>query len=96
MPETFEQVLFSGAEFADNPEPRCACLLLLDTSGSMRGNAIDELNADLDRFPPPVPIAPTTALGRWSRSSIREVLRNPKYTGYQVYRYDRDSRRSGR
>ena len=50
MPETFEQVLFSGAEFADNPEPRCACLLLLDTSGSMRGNAIDELNAGLRAF----------------------------------------------
>jgi uncharacterized protein YegL len=50
MPETFEQVLFSGAEFADNPEPRCACLLLLDTSGSMRGNAIDELNAGLQTF----------------------------------------------
>ncbi|MFI4866081.1 MAG: VWA domain-containing protein, partial [Steroidobacterales bacterium] len=50
MPETFEQVLFSGAEFADNPEPRCACLLLLDTSGSMRGNAIDELNTGLRAF----------------------------------------------
>jgi uncharacterized protein YegL len=50
MPETFEQVLFSGAEFADNPEPRCACLLLLDTSGSMRGNAMDELNAGLRAF----------------------------------------------
>ncbi len=50
MPETFEQVLFSGAEFADNPEPRCACLLLLDTSGSMRGHAIDELNAGLRAF----------------------------------------------
>jgi uncharacterized protein YegL len=50
MPEIFEQVLFSGAEFADNPEPRCACLLLLDTSGSMRGSAIDELNAGLQAF----------------------------------------------
>ncbi len=28
-------VLGHGAEFAENPEPRCACLLLLDTSGSM-------------------------------------------------------------
>jgi uncharacterized protein YegL len=50
MPQPFDQVLFSGAEFADNPEPRCACLLLLDTSGSMRGNAIDELNAGLEAF----------------------------------------------
>jgi uncharacterized protein YegL len=46
----FEQVLFSGAEFADNPEPRCACLLLLDTSGSMSGAAIDELNSGLRSF----------------------------------------------
>jgi uncharacterized protein YegL len=50
MPQPFDQVLFSGAEFADNPEPRCACLLLLDTSGSMRGYAIDELNAGLQAF----------------------------------------------
>jgi uncharacterized protein YegL len=50
MPQPFDQVLFSGAEFADNPEPRCACLLLLDTSGSMRGFAIEELNAGLEAF----------------------------------------------
>ena len=35
---------------ADNPEPRCACLLLLDTSGSMKGYAIEELNAGLQAF----------------------------------------------
>lgn len=43
-----EQVPFSGsfsaASFADNPEPRCPCLLLLDTSGSMQGEAIHQLN----------------------------------------------------
>jgi uncharacterized protein YegL len=50
MQAPFEQVLFSGAEFADNPEPRCACLLLLDTSGSMSGPAIEELNAGLRSF----------------------------------------------
>ncbi len=33
--------------FADNPEPRCAVVLLLDTSGSMQGRRIDELNAGL-------------------------------------------------
>jgi len=32
------------AEFADNPEPRCPVVLLLDTSGSMQGAAINELN----------------------------------------------------
>lgn len=46
----FEQVPFGRAEFADNPEPRCACLLLLDTSGSMSGNPITELNAGLIAF----------------------------------------------
>jgi uncharacterized protein YegL len=47
MTEEFEQVPFSGAEFADNPEQRCPCLLLLDTSGSMAGKPIAELNAGL-------------------------------------------------
>ncbi len=50
MPQPFDQVVFGGAEFADNPEPRCACLLLLDTSGSMRGFAMEELNAGLEAF----------------------------------------------
>ena len=34
---------FAEAEFADNPEPRCPCLLLLDVSGSMSGQPIREL-----------------------------------------------------
>lgn len=34
-------------DFTENPEPRCACLLLLDTSGSMAGAPIRELNAGL-------------------------------------------------
>jgi uncharacterized protein YegL len=46
----FEQVPFSAMEFADNPEPGCPCLLLLDTSGSMQGNPIRELNAGLAAF----------------------------------------------
>jgi uncharacterized protein YegL len=46
-----EQVPFgAGVEFADNPEPRCPCLLLLDTSGSMRGQPINELNAGIRLF----------------------------------------------
>ena len=28
---------FGEDNFADNPEPRCQCLLLLDVSGSMQG-----------------------------------------------------------
>lgn len=45
-----EQMPFGGAEFAENPEPRCPCLLLLDTSSSMGGRPINELNAGLTAF----------------------------------------------
>lgn len=45
-----DQVPFSGVEFADNPEPRCPCVLLLDTSGSMSGAKIAELNSGLRIF----------------------------------------------
>lgn len=37
-------------EFAENPEPRCPVVLLLDTSSSMSGAAISELNAGLQAF----------------------------------------------
>ena len=37
-------------EFAENPEPRCPCVLLLDTSGSMQGMPIDALNEGLLGF----------------------------------------------
>lgn len=46
----FDQVPFGAAEFADNPEPRCPCLLLLDTSHSMQGRPIAELNKGLVAF----------------------------------------------
>jgi uncharacterized protein YegL len=41
---------FSAAEFAENPDPRCACVLVLDRSGSMAGKKIAELNAGLQQF----------------------------------------------
>jgi uncharacterized protein YegL len=47
---TLDQVPFNNVEFAENPEPRCACLLLLDTSGSMSGAKIAQLNAGLATF----------------------------------------------
>lgn len=45
--DDFEQQPFSDAEFAANPEQRCPVLLLLDTSYSMNGPPIAELNKGL-------------------------------------------------
>jgi len=43
-----EQLPFFGTDdFAINPEPRLPCVLLLDTSGSMEGRPIAELNEGL-------------------------------------------------
>jgi uncharacterized protein YegL len=47
---SFEQVPFGSDSFADNPEPRCPCVLLLDTSGSMAGRPIQELNEGIQTF----------------------------------------------
>jgi hypothetical protein len=41
---------FEASEFAENPEPRVPCVLLLDVSGSMNGQPIDELNSALVTF----------------------------------------------
>jgi uncharacterized protein YegL len=45
-----EPNLLDQAEFADNPEPRCPVVLVLDTSGSMNGAPIQELNEGLRAF----------------------------------------------
>jgi uncharacterized protein YegL len=45
-----DQVPFFTAEFAENPEPRCPCVLILDSSGSMGGQPIAELNEGLRTF----------------------------------------------
>ncbi len=42
--------IFDQTEFAENPEPRCPVVLVLDTSGSMQGRAIAELNEGLRAF----------------------------------------------
>ena len=44
------QVPFADVTFIDNPEPRCPCVLLLDTSSSMTGQPIGQLNAGLKQF----------------------------------------------
>lgn len=45
MTDTLDRV-----EFAENPDPRVPCVLLLDTSGSMSGAPIDALNQGLIDF----------------------------------------------
>jgi site-specific DNA recombinase len=60
------------------------------------GAICEKLNRDLSRFPAPIPnrkddngLPPT-----WSRSVIHALLRNPKYTGYNVW--GRNDKRPGR
>jgi uncharacterized protein YegL len=48
MSENFR--LEEAVEFAENPEPRCPCVLLLDTSGSMAGEALRALQSGLETF----------------------------------------------
>jgi uncharacterized protein YegL len=45
-----EQISFETNDFAINPEPRCPCILLLDVSGSMNGQPLNELNTGLVTF----------------------------------------------
>ena len=47
MSEQTEYAGFEASEFAENPEPRVPCVLLLDVSGSMSGQPIAELNEGL-------------------------------------------------
>lgn len=50
MTSDFEQQPFANAEFAENPEQRCPCILLLDTSSSMTGPRLDSLNEGIALF----------------------------------------------
>ncbi len=42
--------ILEKAPFAENAEPRCACILVLDTSGSMQGAPIAALNQGIKDF----------------------------------------------
>ncbi len=55
----------------------------------------NRLNADLDRHPPPEPVKRATyntAVGAWTATAVRDVLDNPKYTGYMVWNRRKRSR----
>jgi len=47
---TKDLVVRRNEDLIENPTPRCACILVLDTSGSMNGTPIDELNAGVVQF----------------------------------------------
>lgn len=47
---TYEDLGTQGIFDPNNADPRCACVLVLDTSSSMEGAAIDQLNAGLAQF----------------------------------------------
>ncbi|NLY14989.1 MAG: VWA domain-containing protein [Gammaproteobacteria bacterium] len=42
--------LISANDLIDNPSPRCPCVLVLDTSSSMNGEPISQLNAGVQHF----------------------------------------------
>ena len=45
-----ETTLLDSVEFAENGEPRCPCVLVLDVSGSMSGQPINALNQGIEQF----------------------------------------------
>jgi len=49
-PDWGEALFDNSAEFADNPEPRCPCVLILDTSQSMAGEPMAALLRGLNVF----------------------------------------------
>ncbi|MFD8494847.1 recombinase family protein [Amycolatopsis sp. NPDC059657] len=56
------------------------------------GEIADKLNADPTKYPPPAPTNKARARGAWGKTTVYEILKNPKYTGYQVF--NRRARRS--
>lgn len=44
----------------------------------------DRLNQDLGTYPPPIANQAEATIGLWTVQSVRGILENPKYTGYQV------------
>lgn len=49
-PKKLQQLSFSDIQFADNPEPRCPVVLVLDTSSSMSEVDIQQINSGIEVF----------------------------------------------
>jgi site-specific DNA recombinase len=56
----------------------------------------DRLNADLTTYPPPEPPGKKRARGAWGKTSVYEILCNPKYTGHQVFNRRASRSRGGK
>ena len=54
--------VYDQAEFAENPEPRCSIVLILDVSGSMCGEPLETVNRALVKFRDIIREDPVTAL----------------------------------
>lgn len=50
MDQISAESAFQSVEFAENPEPRVPCVLIVDTSTSMQGPRISELNKGLELY----------------------------------------------
>ncbi len=60
------------------------------------GDIADRLNIDHERYPPPESLNPNfRGRNAWGRSGIREMLLNPKYTGYMVWNRKATTSRRG-
>jgi site-specific DNA recombinase len=83
------------------PEPiRAAVVLMIFTDYCVHllglSAICDKLNRDLQRYPAPArnPKDENDLPPTWSKSQIQAMLRNPKYTGYNVW--NRHDKRKGR
>ena len=83
------------------PDPACAPVVrkIFEwrvVEGLSSESIAERLNEDLILNPPPSPPDPPRRLGRWTASSVRGMLTNPKYTGHMVWNRRAMKTRSGK
>lgn len=78
------------------PDPVVKMILHDDVVNRLTITAIlEKLNGNLDAYPPPLSPDPKRRTGMWGRSSVWEILHNPKYSGFMVWNR-RQRKRGGR